>query len=203
MAYFGDHVYAGTLRNALPLLKLFPPRDAPSMDPMARQDGRSRGGHSTYRARSGGGVLEDERWEKVFTSPMITGRNGQEAPRDLGYRGMVIFQGRSDSAPVLYVSTVSTVLRGTAARILRSENGVEFTPVSEPGLGDSDVSTLRSLVAFDNHLFAAPAGEGTAWNTYRDPVILRTADRSWDVGKRPVTWLEIRPTPEFRVSYLQ
>src|SRR5947207_751403 len=33
MAFFRNHVYAGTLRNALPLLKLFPPRDAPAMEP--------------------------------------------------------------------------------------------------------------------------------------------------------------------------
>jgi nucleoside-diphosphate-sugar epimerase len=175
MAYFRDHVYVGTLRNALPLLKLFPPRDAPSLDPWPVKT-VDRVEELDMQAQIWRWSPSSAQWEKVLTAPMITGSSGQEAPRDLGYRGMVVFQGLSDAAPALYVSAVSTVLRGTAARILRSEDGMSFTAVSEPGLGNPKVSTFRSLVAFDNYLFAAPAGEGTTWNTTRDPAILRCAD---------------------------
>ncbi len=78
---------------------------------------------------------------------MIIGRQGKEVPRDLGYRGMVVFQGASDAAPALYVSAMSSVSRGTGARILRSADGALFKTVSEPGLGNPNISTFRSLIA--------------------------------------------------------
>ena len=47
IAYFRDQVYIGTLRNALPLLKLFPPLDASAHGALASQDsGASRGSRS-------------------------------------------------------------------------------------------------------------------------------------------------------------
>lgn len=187
MAYFREQVYVGTLRNAFPLLKLFPPTDAPVMDPWPVrtvervEDLDLLAQIWRYDAAAG-------QWEKVFTSPTIPGRNGEPAPRDIGYRGMTVFQGRSDERPALYVSTISTVLRGTEASILRSEDGLHFDVVSDPGLGRPNVSTFRSLVSFDGHLFAAPAGEGTTWNTTREPVIMRSADPArgaWELACPP------------------
>ena len=44
---------------------------------------------------------------------------GDEVPRDRGFRGMTVFQGRSDKRPALYVSTISN----WGSLLLRSEDG--------------------------------------------------------------------------------
>jgi nucleoside-diphosphate-sugar epimerase len=175
MAYYRDHLYVGTTRHSMALLKLFPPTDPPAMDP--------------WPVKVPGSVEELDlrgqiwrwdparrEWEKIYTSPLIIGRNGKEVPRDLGYRGMAVFQGRSDPEPALYVGAMSTVLRGTAAHILRSVDGTNFSPVSEPGLGDANISTFRSLMAFDHHLYVPPTGEGITFNSNRASALLRSAD---------------------------
>jgi hypothetical protein len=175
MTYFRDQVFVGTTRHSLALLKLFPPFEPPAMDPWPVKVSNSvqeldmRGQIWRWQASS-------EKWENVHISPMIPGRNGQEVPRDLGYRGMAVFQGRSDPEPTLYVASMSTVLRGMAARILRSVDGVNFSPVSEPGLGNPNISTFRSMVAFDGYLFVPPTGEGVTFNSNRVSIILRSAD---------------------------
>src|SRR5215469_16650408 len=182
MAYFRDQLFVGTTRHSLALLKLFPPLDPPLMDPWpvktpARVEDLDMHGQIWRWTESTG------KFEKAFTSPEIDGKNGVKVPRDLGYRGMAIFQGRSDTEPSLYVAAISTVLRGSAARILRSTDGVEFSPVSEPGLGNPNISTFRALAAFDGHLYAPPAGEGVNFNSNRASVIKRSADPvqgSWE-----------------------
>jgi len=118
MAEFRGDIYAGTSRHILALLKLFPPTDAASMDPwpvrvpetVQELDLRA----EIWRWRAGA-------WNAVHRSPEIPGKNGAPVPRDLGYRGMSVFRGRSDTAPALYVSCLSSVARGTGARLLRSE----------------------------------------------------------------------------------
>jgi nucleoside-diphosphate-sugar epimerase len=128
------------------------------------------------------------RWACVHRSPEIEGRNGRPVPRELGYRGMTVFKGRSDPRPALYVSSVSSVSRGTGARILRSLDGRRFKAVSEPGLGNPNVSSFRSLTEFDGRLYLAPAGEGTTWNTVAKPIILRSDDPAsggWEVACLP------------------
>ena len=82
------------------------------------------------------------------------GRPVQRFPRDAGYRSMCVFQGKSDRAPALYVSTMSR----TGAVLLRSEDGKSFEPVCEPGFGDASIYSFRSLVEWNGWLFAAPAG---------------------------------------------
>ena len=175
MAEFGGDIYVGTSRHILALLKLFPPADAASMDPWPVKVPQSVE-QLDLRAQIWRWHPQARCWERAHTSPEIDGRNGRAVPRDLGYRGMAVFRGRSDVAPALYVSCLSSVSRGTGARILRSPDGITFDPVGEPGLGNPNVSTFRSLVAFDDHLFVAPAGEGTTWNVTRAPTILRSPD---------------------------
>ncbi len=182
MVCFQNCVYVGTLRNAFPLLKLFPPADPPVMDPWPVRT-VEKVEDLNLLAQIWRYDLARKQWEKVFTSPVIPRHNGQPAPRDIGYRGMAVFRGRRDASPGLFVSTISTVLRGTAALILRSEDGEHFEAVSEPGLGNPNVSTFRSLIAFDDRLFVAPVGEGTTWNTTCKSVIMRSADPvggSWE-----------------------
>jgi 1-acyl-sn-glycerol-3-phosphate acyltransferase len=116
-------------------------------------------------------------WEHVFKAPMVPARvipganagtngvgpggvvtaNRSMVPRDIGYRGMFVFQGRSDPKPVLYVSTYSPT-RGPGPMILRSEDGVEFAPAGKPGFGYENVSAFRGLVPFKGRLYASPIG---------------------------------------------
>ncbi len=187
MAYFNDQIYAGTTRHSMALLKLFPPNEPPAMNPWpvkvpdSVEDLDMRGQIWRWKPAAG-------RWDKVHTSPLIKGKNKKKVPRELGYRGMAVFQGRSDREPALYVGSMSTVLRGTAARILRSVDGERFTPVSEPGLGNPNISTFRALLAFDDHLFAPPAGEGITFNSNRASVIMRSDDPvkgGWEAACAP------------------
>ena len=175
MTFFKDRVYVGTTRHSMALLKLFPPKDPPVLKPWPVKV-PTKVDDLNMKGQIWRWGPEEKAWENVFTSPLIPGKNGKEVPRDLGYRGMAVFQGRSDSEPALYVSTMSTVLRGTAAHILRSEDGEHFTPVSEPGLGNPNISTFRSLVAFDGHLFAPPTGEGVHFNSNSASIVMRSAD---------------------------
>jgi len=175
MAEFNGQVYVGTSRHILALLKLFPPIDAASMDPWPVKVPQSVE-QLDLRAQILRWCPGFDKWELIHTSPEIEGRNGRPVPRDLGYRGMAVFRGQSEAAAALYVSCLSSVSRGSGARILRSEDGLAFHPVGEPGLGNANISTFRSLVAFDDHLFVAPAGEGTTWNVTRAPTVLRSND---------------------------
>jgi nucleoside-diphosphate-sugar epimerase len=187
MAYFRDQIYAGTSRHSMALLKLFPPLAPPAMDPWpvkvpgSVEDLDMRG--QIWRCQ-----VKDGKFEKIHVSPEIKGKNGKKVPRDLGYRGMAVFQGRSDREPALYVASISTVLRGTAAHILRSLDGVNFEVVSEPGLGNPNISTFRALAVFDHHLFAPPAGEGVTFNSNKASVIMRCADplkKKWEPACEP------------------
>ncbi len=115
---------------------------------------------------------EHAEWLEVFRSPMVKadsrasashvymfGKTDAKAvatqvPLYRGYRGMAVYQGKSDRKPSLYVGAISH----WGARILRSEDGLHFTPVAEPGLGDPNLLSFRSLVVFNDHLFAAHTG---------------------------------------------
>ncbi len=113
-------------------------------------------------------------WQEVYRSPLVEwdekatashvylfGRSNQkgkqiaeEVPLHRGFRGMVVFQGKSDKTPALYVGTISH----WGGQILRSEDGKHFESVSEPGLGNADVLSFRSLVEFNGRLFASHTG---------------------------------------------
>lgn len=78
-------------------------------------------------------------------------------PRDVGFRSMCTFMGRSDTEAALYVSTMSR--RGGI--ILRSQDGTSFTQVGAVGLGNLDVYSLRGLTGLGGRLFASAAGTVT------------------------------------------
>jgi len=122
---------------------------------------------------------DGDRWQTVFESPFVEAHHRSHVPdlslskelaglekfrrslaplpRDTGFRSMGVFQGKSDEAPALYVSTMS---RG-GGLILRSADGETFEPVSAPGLGDPDIFSFRGLVAHGGRLFACAAGAVT------------------------------------------
>lgn len=96
-------------------------------------------------------------WENVYVSPMIMGSEGFEVPLAIGFRGMAIHQAPDDSEPAIYVPTWSPRL-GPGPVLLRSRDGKQFERVSKPGLGDSTVTTIRSVVSYKGKLFVAPTG---------------------------------------------
>lgn len=118
-----------------------------------------------------------ETWETVFRSPILSldsklqaraaglsyaaggGRRRNQATaeqmgRDYGVRSMVVFQGKSDPGPCLYCGTLSL----WGGLILRSEDGVTFEPVTDPGIEDDTVLSFRGLCVLDGKLYTAPAG---------------------------------------------
>ncbi|MCK2126469.1 hypothetical protein MX652_07180 [Thauera aromatica] len=155
MAWYQGHLYVGSTRSNLCMLKVSKistslgqwPVECP--DSLYSQDMRSQ----VWRYSPVTGV-----WEEVFRAPWITGRNGQRLPREMGYRNMTVFQGRSDREPSLYMATYSPA-QGIGTQILRSTDGLDFQPVTKPGDWGDHVTTLRLLVPFKGRLFTAPTGK--------------------------------------------
>lgn len=102
---------------------------------------------------------ETEEWRKVFTAPWVTGKSGFNVPLSWGFRSMAVYQGKSDTAPALYVPTWATHERPGSV-MLRSVDGLNFEIVSEPGFGFGDPlpRVMRGLLVFKDRLFASPAG---------------------------------------------
>jgi hypothetical protein len=181
MAWFCERLYVGTTRANLCLLKMHMPIDFlcwPVKCPADVYDLDLRAQIWRYDP------LEERCWQ-VHTSPLIVGRTGQKVPREIGFRGMVVFQGLSDPAPALYVSTWAPS-RALGPLILRSLDGEEFVPVSEPGLGaDTTVASFRSLVPFNGRLYTAATGLVAGKPNIGIPIVLESQDPAKG-GWRPV-----------------
>ena len=179
MAWFRGRLYVGTMRNTLCLLKrsgrALPP---PTMEcwPVIAEDPMP-----PERMRAEIWRYEPERnaWAMVYRSPMIE-RDGGQVMRDVGYRGMTVFRGRSDPQEALYVSSAS----GTGLRILRSLDGETFEEAGPPGLGDPRLASARTLLAWRGRLYATPVGtEGKNPNETERPVIFETDDPAGGVWR--------------------
>lgn len=136
-----------------------------------------------------------QQWQQVFRSPLVKpvtqeatevkGKDGKTVvigtknplvPRDIGYRGMAVFQGESDPEPVLYVATWAPRL-APGPLILRSQDGETFEPVSDYGVIGLPITSLRSLTPFRGRLFIAPTGSrGGNMNVSAVPVIYESRD---------------------------
>lgn len=187
MAWFAGGLHVGTVRNLLAMVSASPPADPARMHPwpvpvpddlfeldLAAQIWR------TSDPVSG--------WESEFASPLLDRADGEPAPRDIGYRCMTVFEGTSDRRPALYVATAASNSRGRGAHVLRITRNGEVTPVGTPGLGDGNVSTMRTLVAVDDLLFTSPAGSGRAWNAADSPAVYVTDDplrKEWRAVSEP------------------
>ncbi len=111
---------------------------------------------------------ETETWERVYQSPNdveIPDHPGKYTARDLGYRGMTVFE-EPDGSEALYVgSTTSNLLWPPMPppRILRSIDGTTFEPVpQEPGtlLGDlgMDQASFRDMEIYNERLYVINGG---------------------------------------------
>jgi hypothetical protein len=185
MAWFGDSLYVGTTRAALCLVKARVPVPMtvwPVNCPDRPSDNDLRAHIWRYRTSTG-------TWENVHVSPWVEGQDGGKVAREIGYREMIAYQAPGDSAPCLYVANWANNKGGQVARILRSTDGTEFVPVSQPGLDDTTISTLRSLVPFRGRLFTSPvANAGGAPNMPASPIVLVARDPrkdDWRIACRP------------------
>jgi len=175
MAWFGGRLYVGTTVHALALINATPQKIKPQLDPwpvLVPKDLFSldlRASIFRYDPR-------EAKWERAFVSPMIDGRNGLPVARDVSYRGMAVCQGENDERPALYVSAGCSTTRGYGACLLRTEDGLNYTLVGEPGLGDPDVSSYRTLVSFRGRLYTSPAGAGKSWNIASRPSVYELND---------------------------
>lgn len=149
MAEFEGNIYVGTTtpspwsEDAKPCIFVFDPKANTwevAYEP-ERVDIGSRVNASSGLTKNGGSGMQSREHSPI-------------QPVDFGYRSMVVYQGKSDKKPCLYTTSLS-VLGG---RILRSEDGKTFEPVGEPGLGNTEILSFRSLTVINGKLFTLPVG---------------------------------------------
>ncbi len=164
-AWFEGRLYVGTTRAQMafmqrttppPKLVPWPIKCPPNLDTIER------------RAEIWQYTPATESWVRVFQSPYIKGPGGADVARYVGYRGMSVFQGSTDSKPVLYVSTWSPRFGGTA-QLLRSEDGANFEIVPRPPWNES-VRAFRVLQPFQGRLHTSPTAAGVAVGKVQDSV---------------------------------
>ena len=172
MAWFKGNLYVATMRGNFPLMKkklpiaMNPwPVECPE-DPFDLDLGAEIWRYS----------LQDDSWERVLKAPKIIGSHGKRIPRELTYRGMLVYQADESDGPMLLVSTWSPA-KGPGPVILSSEDGINFTPISEPGLIGLPVTTIRSLVQFKKRVYTTPAGSrGGNTNVSAHSVVYESRD---------------------------
>lgn len=116
-------------------------------------------------------------WTRVYRAPLVVGNHGGTMSRDLGYRGMVVYQSATDPEPALYTSNWSRA-NGDGPLLLRCRDGATFEVAGRLGrIGGQPVTSLRALVPFKGQLFIAPTGaaQGNP-NTSRVPEIYASRD---------------------------
>lgn len=187
MAWFGDHLYVGTTRANLCMAKANNP---PAMKPWPVKcpddvyDLDRRSQIWRYSPRNA-------KWQKIYTSPLVRGRDGRTVARDIGYRAMTIFQANGDRAPALYVCTWSPSKSERPPIILRSQDGLHFQEIPIP-TSDASLNTFRVLLPFKGRLFTSPTGKTLGWkgssyqkahvNMSGEPVVftsLNPASKPW------------------------
>jgi hypothetical protein len=184
MAWFKGHLYIGTTRSNFQMIKIQTTfRDLPlPMWPVEGPDD-AEGLYRDLDRRSQiwrYDPVTDE-WEEVFRAPLVMGLTETEVARETGYRAMLVFQGQSDPNPALYVASWA-VSRSPGALLLRSLDGLEYTPVSPYGIIEGmPVTATRVLVPFKGKLFTSPTGTrgfDTKFviNVSGNPVIYENAD---------------------------
>ena len=179
VAWFKNRLYVGTTRNYLTLHKragrMLPPPEMEvwpviALDPMPPD--RMRAEIWRYDPAS-------DHWDRLHRAPMIE-RNGMEVMRDLGYRGMIVYQGLSDPEPAIYVGSIS----GTGARILRCVDGEHFEDVAKPDLTDPPSVSIRSMTVFRGRLYCTVVGtEGKSGNESGRPLVYESDDPANNVWR--------------------
>jgi len=153
MAWFKGYLYVATTRGNFPLMKKRLPIGMdvwPVECPENPFD-------LDLRAEIWRYSVAADSWERVFKAPIIRGSDGSRIPRELGFRGMTVYQPTPEAKPLLFVSTWCPA-KGPGPLLLCSEDGLRFEPSCEPGLIGLPVTTIRTMVPFKGRLFTTPAG---------------------------------------------
>lgn len=160
MTWFRDRLFVGTTRSNLCLFKVSKIRKNVDVWPVEcpdyvySQDMRAQ--IWAFDPTTDPAAPTNTGWTLLHRAPHITS-DEEVLPRELGYRGMCLFKGRSDPAESLYVATFAPA-RGHGARILRSVDGRDFEEVPMPDGFDRSIITLRLVVSFKGRLFTSPTG---------------------------------------------
>ena len=147
MAWYKDHLYVGTTRGNLALMRLRLPI---GMDPWPVECPKNPfdlGLNSEIWRYS----PAREEWRRVYRAPDIVGNHGRTIPYSFGHRSMMIHN------DALYVTTWSPAA-GEGPQILRTVDGRNFAPTCEPGLHGLPVTAIRTLVEFKGKVYTTPAG---------------------------------------------
>ncbi len=153
MGWFNGHLYVATTRGNFPLMKKRLPIGLDPWPVECPEDPFNLDLHAEIWRYSPG----DDSWERVLKAPTIIGSHGKPIPRELGYRGMLVYQESKHDNPALYISTWSPA-KGPGPVLLRSEDGKNFEPSCEPGLIGLPVTTIRTMTEFKGRLYTTPAG---------------------------------------------
>ena len=182
MAWFDGHLYVGTTRGNFPFMKARLPIGMdvwPVECPENPFDLDMRAEIWRYDPIKA-------TWERVHKAPMIIGSHGKLIPRELGLRGMVVYQGPAEPRAALFVTTWSPA-RGPGPLVLRSEDGRRFESTCEPGLGGLPVTTIRTIAPFKGRLYTTPAGSrGGNPNVSSHSVVYESSDPA-NGGWEPVS----------------
>lgn len=136
MAFFDGAVFVGT--------GTIPPRDLVSSPAATRDRYRA----EIWRYDFGGPDGSEGTWTRVHRSPLVyaPGFVTGGIPRDIGYRGMTVCDGR------LWVAAF-----GLSSRILVSGDGMTFGQATMEGIPAGDLG-VRGIECLDGHLVISPIG---------------------------------------------
>lgn len=183
-AWYKDHLYIGTGRANLCLLKFAMPFIKMDVWPV---ECAHRNYTPEFETTAAQGEIwryspDTTPWERVYQAPLVEDpEEGIFYSRDLGYRSMVVFQGDSDPEPALYVAAWGRS-RSTGLEILRTVDGIHFEPTPKPRFqsigGDLlPITAIRVFVPFKGKLYTAPTGTSrSSVNAALNSLIYETSD---------------------------
>lgn len=188
-AWFKEHLFVGTSRANLCLLKFAMPFVSIDVWPVDCP-------HANYtpefeRTAARGEIWRYNpaicEWKRCYQAPLVPWDDGTSYARDLGYRVMAVFQGESDPAAALYVISWSRS-RGNGPDILRSHDGETFETMPNPRFRSRDpnlvVTAIRTLVPYKGRLFTAPTGASKGnVNAAFNSLIFETRDPAMGVWR--------------------
>lgn len=106
-------------------------------------------------------------WERVYQSPNDVpnpDRTGKFVSRDVGYRTAAVYT-ELDGTEAMYVGALNSQFmwdgKVPSPRILRSTDGVTFTPIPQRSgsfMGSLTLPSFRSMAAYNSKLFAVNGG---------------------------------------------
>jgi len=181
MALFKNKIFVGTTRALLPALSLHRNSDAwdyLNIWPVERPKSIDELYQIDRRAQIWSFDLYTRSWNHVFTSPLVSTSDFSDVPREFGYRSMCVFKGKADLEPCLYVATTAPG-RSPGALILRSSDGQSFDQVSDYGILDLPITSIRSLIPFNNNIYTSPSGSRSSKHNISDfPIVYESDDPS-------------------------